>query len=59
MTGQHEYEAHEWAAIRRQRMLDDLAHVVEVCNCLWPVRRYRNLHGHDPACPIAAEREKP
>lgn len=32
-------------------MLDDLTRVFNLCNCLWPIQKYRNGDGHNPSCP--------
>ena len=38
------------AAERRERMRIE----ANICDCYWPVRVFRNLTGHDPACPAHA-----
>lgn len=35
----------------RQLKLERLQKLVEVCNCCWPLVRYKNLHGHSDDCP--------
>jgi hypothetical protein len=35
----------------RQERLTDFAKIVELCVCRWPHITYRNVSGHDGACP--------
>lgn len=41
----------EIAARARQLMLERLTKLVEQCNCLWPIVKYRNGDGHADNCP--------
>lgn len=38
-------------SVVREEMLADLQRTVRLCNCLWPVQKYRNGDGHNPCCP--------
>lgn len=46
-------EEHEAAALERQRRLDLFTEVCEACTCRWPLKVYRNRHGHAPGCTAA------
>lgn len=39
------------AAQARKKMLVDLYYTTELCDCEWPLRVYRNGHGHSGNCP--------
>lgn len=39
------------ARAERRRMLADLRRVVRVCECEWPIVKYRNGDGHHDECP--------
>lgn len=41
----------------RKDMLAKLRRTVQLCECEWPLVRYRNRHGHDPDCPSVQNKD--
>lgn len=41
----------------RKKMLSDLRRIVQLCECEWPLVKYRNRHGHSPDCPVVSDKD--
>ena len=39
------------ARIKREQIVAELRRVVRLCNCRWPLVKYRNGDGHHETCP--------